>query len=838
MRDAEWIITANQRQVLEVQRQRRLPAEQVLTWSALVERCWQRRSTVSKKRWLSPFEQQCLWQRLLQADARFESSQYLALVQSCSEAWYWLHAWCVPLSALKAGSTSNSEWFYPLALAYREACRQNAWVDAHQALEELMSDSGLLAELLPKSLVFYRFWQRPPILERFRQQVRAQGIEVHWLDTVPRESQERWLYSADSAENELSAMVRWVGEQAQTYPRQTFACVVSDLNERRAYLESCFQRYLPPALLTQVHFSLGQTLADYPVIRVLGYIVQVASHATASVATLTYLSHSPFWAHAEAMTQLLSAWRQQQWAQLPPSAWELLAPQALYQWWLSVQRLPCGKALPSEWCHRWQELWRLSAWPMLVLSREEQAVVTRFEALLGDFAALDDFLSMVSLSEAIHHWQQLLQQTIFEPPAAHKPRIYCLGLLEAVGSDFDQLWLSNVVQTRWPKLPCANALIPRVCQENYAIPATTPASKLLAQQALWHELSGCARHMVASFATLNAGEHQQSISYCATWPSLPWQACDALPEVMVTLPEWSAEPQALACAVESVFAPGGVMALQAQANCPFQALARYRLNLRTLPEAVAALTAAERGLLVHKALHLIWQPLATQAALLALTTEERDVLIERVVRGAMRELSLWRRRLLSKTLQRLERQRLQRLLHRWLDLEAQRPAFTIEQVERDAHVVFAAKSWHFRPDRIDRLASGERVVIDYKTGNASVSWQTEPLLEPQLPFYAVLDSQPILGLAIAQVTQKNQKISGLAATSIDCGPLGQLEAASDWSGQITQWYAAIEGLAQQYLAGWAEVKPAKGAATCRSCDLQTVCRVQRTEDRGQKAEAG
>ena len=59
--------------------------------------------------------------------------------------------------------------------------------------------------------------------------------------------------------------------------------------------------------------------------------------------------------------------------------------------------------------------------------------------------------------------------------------------------------------------------------------------------------------------------------------------------------------------------------------------------------------------------------------------------------------------------------RLQNLLGKWLDTEALRAAFRVEQIEHEAQEAsFAGLGFRVRIDRIDSLADGARVLIDYK----------------------------------------------------------------------------------------------------------------------------
>lgn len=812
-----WLITANQRQALAIRSD--FAQYRVWTWSACLEACWRMHAAQydgASWRWLTAFEQQLLWQSVLQ-EAQVPQHQHVSLAKACMEAWYWLHAWQIPWSALRTHATANSQWFYAMAQAYQTRCRQQRSIDPHQALPRLLQQP---LKGLPKRVFFYRFWQRPPALQAFQQWLQQQGVIVE-TPPLPTTVAECWRHEADSPEQELTDMVEWLAQQAKAYPQASFACVVTDLQQQRPHLEACLHRKLDATLLNQVHFSLGQALIDFPLIQVAWRLVHMAYQDQVSLDDLHYLSHSPFWAYADEVEGLVSRWRQQQWPSLPAEAWGHFASDRLQDWRHQVQQFSQEPALASVWQQRWQAILHLSAWPSPELSSAEQALVQRLEESWSEWAALDELVGELSLSDALGYWQQLLNHSIFAMAPVSSPRLYFLGLLEALGSDFDYVWLSDVVAMQWPKLPRANTFIPSRCQQQYHLPGATPDDSAMLQQSLWQAFSHSASQLIVSYAQWHKGEHQQTVTHCQAWPLLGRQT----PTPMVSQP-WPLTPaydhQALA--LDSEIAPGGTAALKAQANCPFQALARYRLQLHALPSPQMALTAAERGMLVHKALQLIWQHLGDQRALLALTPDALSALVQGVSRRSVRYLNVWRRKLLAKALLQLEQQRLQHLLSQWLALEAKRPPFTVVQTEHHQEAVFAGKKWRFKADRLDRLLAGDYLLLDYKTGLTPIAWQSETLVEPQLPFYALMQPEPVTAMAVAQVNRRQFKVTGLAAQAIDMGVLGQLTPVTDWSEQLAAWYRAMEALAHAYVVGDAPVQPIS-EATCRGCDLQAVCRI-------------
>ena len=133
-----------------------------------------------------------------------------------------------------------------------------------------------------------------------------------------------------------------------------------------------------------------------------------------------------------------------------------------------------------------------------------------------------------------------------------------------------------------------------------------------------------------------------------------------------------------------------------------------------------------------------------------------------------------------------------------------------------------------RLDRVDRLAGGCAVVIDYKTGgDAGVrSWLGPRPDEPQLPLYLVTTQADACAVAFARVRAGDVRFVALASED------GIVPGArQDWRHEYVTWAALVEAwrdeltrLADDFAAGAAEVAP-KRVQTCRNCGLGVLCRL-------------
>jgi hypothetical protein len=161
--------------------------------------------------------------------------------------------------------------------------------------------------------------------------------------------------------------------------------------------------------------------------------------------------------------------------------------------------------------------------------------------------------------------------------------------------------------------------------------------------------------------------------------------------------------------------------------------------------------------------------------------------------------------------------------------------------EEQAVVSIAGLVLSLRLDRVDSLAQGGELLIDYKSGtgpSAIAMWMGERPDEPQLPLYHL--ARPTLpeALAFAQVRRGECGFSGLSRDLGVAEGIARLSSSRfanvfrDWPALLSHWRVTLAALATQFRSGAAPVDPKKGALTCRNCDLSALCRVSEVMDRG------
>jgi hypothetical protein len=212
-----------------------------------------------------------------------------------------------------------------------------------------------------------------------------------------------------------------------------------------------------------------------------------------------------------------------------------------------------------------------------------------------------------------------------------------------------------------------------------------------------------------------------------------------------------------------------------------------------------------RGTMLHDALEILYsgiQALGTLAEINVATVNEQ---IDRAIEIALRR-HLSRHHPLSRVLAANEQPRMRELLVELVEEERSRPRSTVDALECQDSVTLGPVTLSVRQDRIDRFATGERLVIDYKTGAkfAIKDWLGERPAEPQLPLYATMND--VRGIAVILLNHAGVRLSGVGVDSLEAAGLKTVvkftrDEAADWGSLVGDWKRALNNLADEFANG-------------------------------------
>jgi hypothetical protein len=156
------------------------------------------------------------------------------------------------------------------------------------------------------------------------------------------------------------------------------------------------------------------------------------------------------------------------------------------------------------------------------------------------------------------------------------------------------------------------------------------------------------------------------------------------------------------------------------------------------------------------------------------------------------------------------------LLRAWLDIERERPPFTVAAVEVPLMLVLDGVAFRMRLDRIDVLAGGGVAILDYKTGRAETprQWFDARPRASQLGLYALAQrfAQPSVSVrAVAYGQLRTDAIGAIGLSSdADAWPaltwVGDTSIAADWQTIEKWWQRHLGALATEIAAAMPQLR--------------------------------
>jgi ATP-dependent helicase/nuclease subunit B len=788
---------------------------------------------------LDGLEEQVVWEQAIRESPAGDSLLRLPeTAQQAMEAWQLMQAYRLPLDGRFEGS---NDWaaFASWSRAFRKRCAANNWLEAAR-LADAVADLAKRGELArPEQLFLAGFDELTP------QQSDLFNALGEWtkVDTRSHQSEpERWILR-DSAE-ETRAAAAWARRLLERSPSAQIGVIVPNLTGTRAKVERIFRETLDPGSAfddraQSFHVSLGPALDRYPVI---GAALLMLEFACAGLALpqAGMLLRSPFLGGAK------TEWTKR--AQLDgklrrDGVWDVspallrdraercpLLERSLRKLEKRLRELT-HKQHASQWSRDFSQLLAALGWPGdRTLSSREYQVVEKWHGLLSSLATLDAALPPISFTEALARVQEIASATPFQVENEGAP-IQIMGLLESSGLEFDHLWVMGLHDEALPAASNPNSFLPISLQREHKLPHSSAERELEFAVKLMGRLLQSAPHIVLSYpategdrmlgpSPLVAGDRWLVAG--ESTPASEWVRKMRDDIDIEKLHDETAPP-----VIADSMQPGGASLFKDMAACPFRAFAKHRLGARPLEGTDLGVSKKDQGNAAHRAMALIWNELGSLARLLELTPEETRELISRSVASAIQQLG-------SGIGHGLERRRLERLLPQWLDIEKAREPFTVQATEQDRLVSFGGLQIRTRADRIDQLANGREIILDYKTGIVkSTGWDGDRPDEPQLPLYCASSGEPIAGAAFAVIRIGELLFRGATEDGVSLPAMKGMrsETPRSFGEQIEEWRRVLERLAANFASGLAEVDPKPDA--CDLCGLRALCRIREFEnDRG------
>lgn len=767
-----------------------------------------------------------LWLEIIAASDRVGPfSDINGLAEGAARAWQLMHDWGIELAEIKSGAiTTDHRAFVEWARAYRSQCEEAHWVEeaALPGLLELDLDSGKLP--IVSAVWFHGFDAWIPSQQRFRLALERTGV----VTKIPKDFESFGIghrtVCADP-DNEIESAARWARARFEACPDSFVAVIVPDLAARAAKVRRIFRDVFDPDWRvssadqsTPVNFSYGTDIAS------VGVVMQALLAFELTKTKVNYqevgqLLRSPYFRGGVRESSERAAIEMELRELADPDV-ELSAVAAL-----SSAQAPEFAALikagimardhpdiqsPNEWCHWITAFLKAVGWPGdRVLTSTEFQAVAAWNDLLKNFADCEKIVDRIDFRRALGMLTRMSSKRLFQPEGAQRA-VQVMGLLEAAGQHFDHLWISGMAGEDWPRVNRPNAFLPLDLQCQYQLPDSSPEQAHAFAAAIIRRRLASAEELVVSWPEQRDSVPLSPSRLIADLPvaelgSLGLHSAPLFNDQIRAMAELVLLKSDLPPAVPAHAQPGGGAAMLGQQSvCPARAFLERRLGAKEIRIPQFGIDPRTRGKLAHWVLNEFFGRISSRAALVDLTPVKLNSILDKLLeRGAQR--CFGRRRGTMAKLVELEILRLKPILINFLALEARREDFTVVHTEIDQKVKLGGLVLRLRLDRVDRLANGSLLVIDYKTGRNNLSgWSAERPSDPQMPAYAVASGAGVLGLARLNAWDRGYIGVGEENTGIE-GILTPAKltrrAIDDWPALVDAWQAGLEALTREFMGG-------------------------------------
>lgn len=802
---------------------------------------------------LTADQEQALWEEIVRHSAA--DGALLAVTETAAlarEAWQLAHEWNLLGELGGPRLDDDAAAFAAWAREYADRTDRQRLTDAARLPEIVTQKFGDSRAKAPKLVVAYGFDIAAPRERAFFGALGERGVAIARCGPAPRDSNARRVAAVDARDEDHRAAC-WARARLEGNPDARIGIVVPDLGQRKRALRRALSQILTPGGAPSgapFNISLGEPLSAYPLV----------AQALAALALggreiewerASVVIRSPFIAGGEAEREQ----RAQLDAKLRRRAERFTTLDRLVRTtdgaiartlaaYADFKRNRLfGAQSPGEWARAFNDALAALGFPGdRPLDSTEYQTLKKWHELLARFAGLESVAPRIGFDQALARLQRMAAATLFQPETSAAP-IQVLGVLEAAGMEFDHLWVMSLSDHVWPMPSRPNPFIPLRAQRDARVPHASPAAMLDFAKRLTADWLSCTGEAVLSHPRR---EKERDL---APSPLIAHFAEHELP-----LPAYDNWRAAIRHArkmerISDVHAPalvardamhGGASLIKDQAACAFRGFAIHRLRAKGIDAPHTGLDEGERGKLAHAVMAKVWGALKSKRVLDAMSQGELGTLLDEAAGAAIAEEVRSRPSTLAGRFAEIERARLVQLAREWLEYERRRDDFTIVAFEERRPVELGSLKLNVRLDRVDKVASGARIVIDYKTGKPTTlrSLCGPRPDEPQLPLYVTACEPDAVAAAFAQLRAGKMKFVGLAReenllpgvnTPADADK--RSGAAASWPDQVAFWRAELDRLAHEFAAGNAEVAP-KDNATCRGCDLHPLCRIheRRTED--------
>lgn len=638
-------------------------------------------------------------------------------------------------------------------------------------------------------------------------------------------------YIYKNEEDEIKSIALWSKRYSEKNPQKDLAIVIPDIKERRTQIcnifDDVFQSHKSEVQFKKYNISLGISLLQYPLIRNFIDMIDLALDIqTRDIDTKKIIKviQSPYILGAiternnrEILINSILR-KSRSYFKLNQLIALMKDCPILKQ---MINNIANIKVLSKDTTQNWLEIFYQysNIFSFAVEKKLSSSEYQIFEKLQKEMLILNKTIVLdnkISINKCVNILKKHLNNTIFQVKAA-KVNIHILGILEAEGLNFDASWVAGLTSKVIPGYIKNYFFINNHIAKSFNLPFSS-----------FEIISKNAKNMLNEIKNIS---YDNTFSYARKSNSIDQLPSAFLPFDEAIEHEFKINLQKMQkTTISDNYAPKitiknirqGVTTLKYQIECPFKGFAK-RLNIEEIEQEHLGFNRMQQGTIVHKALEEIFNAIHNSDELHSTSKESIKKLVENSASLAINSISKMANNI-SEEFKKIEKERIIKLIHKYLELEKERGNFAIIATEISKQVSIKGLQFNIKLDRVDKIAD-DKIIIDYKTGNlVSIKDATQI----QMQVYAITDDD-IDGVALARVNAQECYFSGIAKNMNylpnNQKPLKNKETNDDMSWQEAReyWQDKIYKASEDFQKGKATVSPEKKA--CDNCDYKLLCRI-------------
>jgi probable DNA repair protein len=819
----DTIIVANNRQVLAIKQSiyelnGSIKMPQIFSYRSWLEHFWKKNNPQRTIRLLSLLELRYILKEITEKNSINNSE---VIIDELIKCYSLCKTYFIDISTLPDFYANPSSLLIKWISEFEKFKTENNCIDTTDLFSSVYK--SLESNIKIGNYYAYGFKQRTPEQNKLFEILKCQSLNSRSLENNIQ------ALSFIDQETELESIAKWAKEVSLKNPNSQIGVVIPNLSQLQHLVKSTFDQEFDASLLETHHkpynISLGMSLCQYPLIQHLLSIVKISSQIIKGNIELEMLMKtvtSPYIkgalnesnSRALLVNRILGLGCEEATTQ---KVLKLMKDcPVLIQIVNALRSLKIDKKIALEDSLDSINLLLLT-WGFTSdrsLSSSEYQLFEKYQNESLILNRLSNFYKKVSLFDAIKILNTHLNSVIFQPKSG-TANIHILGALEAEGLYFDHAWVSSMTSNFIPGKIKMPLFIPQKTSIEYKLPNSNFLLVTEDAKVTLKALNNLSPETTYSYAKLMQNREELPSPYIDFKDYLEVSFIKNSSRELIYIDDYKAPK------IQELTIKKGVKTLQNQMSCAFRGFAG-RLDIDDFEAPHIGLSRLQQGNLIHKILETFFNEIKSSASLLKLTELELDNLIEKHTESATQNLPKSNFKLNEKI-------RLVKIIRQHIDLEKKRSDFEVIKTESTSEVNINGLKFSTRIDRMDRLANGDSLIIDYKTGkDVKVSQMTgDPIDQAQLPIYAVTNS--VDGVAFATINSNDCQFKAITKNKSELPLTKQaINRMPEWDKQITEWTSILNSASKQFQNGIASVLPVKNA--CDYCDYDLLCRVKKSSN--------